>query len=418
MKKEGQKPKSIDGAMMLPIIPNWWKSLAYSKKVSIWVVKGLLFSLLLSISACSKVNKPQEGTAREPISASTNENRLTLNNAVLEQSNPEGGISWKVKAANTTYSPDREAALLEDIVANILQDGEIILRASAKIGQIEKNGEEIILKEDIIATYPRNQVVIRANEARWYPKQNLLIVRDNLRGNHPKLDIWANEGRFYLGKQRLELRGKIVAVAKEEPIRMKAEYLYWDISAQKAIGEPPLTEDSKNYRPPQMWRYKGDEISEVVYADRFEVDLNTDTVTLKDNVRVKSADPPVQIATNSLIWKYKQDLITSDKPVKIVHSQAKITVTGNQGTMDLEKEIAHLKGGVRGINTSDRATLYSNELIWSIPNRTIEAIGNVVYEQTDPAFNVTGVKAVGQLAKNKVIVTGDRGKRVVTKIFP
>ena len=403
--------------IMSPIAANWRIKIASTQIFVDWIVKTFCLSLLLLVSACQQQSKPEKKLNQNNANITKVENRLILNNAILEQSNDRGQILWKIKADRTIYSPDRQVARLENIVANIFQDGEMVLRISGKTGEINQDGQEMLLKDQIIATDLRTQAVIRASEAWWYPEKDLLIVRRNLTGNHPKLNLWANEARYFPSQQRLELRGQIVAIMSDPPLQMKADYLYWEMAQQKAIAEPPPDPFSE-YRPPEISRYKNNTITDQVSADRIIVDLNTNTARLQENVQLKSLDPPLQIATNSVIWKYQQGLIIADRPVEIVDTQAQITITGNQGQMDLEREIAHLQGGVRAINSRQPAKLYSNELIWKIPNQTVEATGNVIYQQADPEFNVAGAKAVGQLANNQVIVIGDKDNKVLTTIFP
>lgn len=402
---------------MSPIPKNWSIKIASTQLFADQVVKTFCLSLLLLVSACQQQSKPEKKLKQNTATIAKVENRLILNNATLKQSNDQGQILWKIKADRTIYNPDRKVARLENIVANIFQDGEMVLRISGKTGEINQDGQEMLLKDEIIATDLRTQAVIQASEAWWYPEKDLLIVRRDLTGNHPKLNLWANEARYFPSQQRLELRGQIVAVMPDPPLQMKAEYLYWEMAQQKAIAEPPPDPFSE-YHPPEISHYKNDTITEQVSADRIIVDLNTNTAKLQNNVQLKSVDPPLQIATNSVIWKYQQGMILADQPVKIVDPQAQITITGNRGQMDLEAEIAHLQGGVRAINSRQPAKLYSNELLWKIPNQTVEAIGNVIYQQANPEFNVAGAKAVGQFANNEVIVIGEKDNRVLTTIFP
>ncbi len=95
-----------------------------------------------------------------------------------------------------------------------------------------------------------------------------------------------------------------------------------------------------------------------------------------------------------------------------------MTITGNQAQVDLAKEVARLKGGVRGYSSRNQAKLYSREMTWYVSSQRVEAVGNVIYEQADPQFNVTGDRAVGRLQDNNVVVSGNSQDRVVTEIVP
>ncbi|MGL5034702.1 MAG: LPS export ABC transporter periplasmic protein LptC, partial [Microcystaceae cyanobacterium] len=70
---------------------------------------------------------------------------------------------------------------------------------------------------------------------------------------------------------------------------------------------------------------------------------------------------------------------------------------------------------------SDRqqSRLFADQLTWNMQAQTLEALGNIIYEQQkEPKFNLTGDRAVGSLVQNNVIITSDRPERVVTEIYP
>lgn len=292
---------------------------------------------------------------------------------------------------------------------NLFQDGKIVLQVSADKGEINRDGEEIFLKENIIATDPRNGAVLRSEEFEWRPKDDILIARKKLRGNRTNLEATATEGKYFTRRQRLELMGNIIAMAKDPKMQLKTEHMFWDVGTDKVFGDRPLT----------MIRYQGDTISDRVSANRAEVNLKTTTVTIRDNVEYRAVDPQLQIAGDIVTWNYKTRLVLSNRPIKIFHYKDLVTITGNQGQVDLVKEIARLKGGVQGYSSRNRAKLYSREMVWYIPNQRVEALGNVIYEQAEkPQFNLTGDKAVGTLQDNNIVVSGSDRERVVTEIYP
>ena len=360
--------------------------------------------MLLSLAACQ--SRPSEPQAESDNNSSPNLDRsLELSNATLEQANAEGETLWKIQAERAGYSQDQKEARLENITANVFQDGELVLQLSADVGRVLEDGEKFLLEEQIVATDPRNQATIRAEQVEWHPQDNVLVVRQNLRGTHENLEVTAKEGRYYSETQRLELISDVVATANEPPLQLKTDHLTWDLSARK------LAANRTN-----IVRYQDNTITDRAVADRSEVDLNTDTARLHNNVELKSVDPLVTIATNSLTWNYQEQTARSTEPVQIVHSEDEITVTGNQAQVDLEQKVAYLQGGIEG--TSSQANLYSNELTWTLSAQTVEAKGNVIYQQTDPQLNLTGVRAVGNLKDNNITVSGNSDDRVVTEIVP
>ncbi|WP_267384153.1 LPS export ABC transporter periplasmic protein LptC [Cyanobacterium sp. uoEpiScrs1] len=372
-----------------------------------WVlIVGVLF-LLSAITACQENNQSQINSDKPQQEATNVESQLILENATLEQSNPKGEMLWKIQVDEAAYSPDRKKAKLTVVKGNIFQNGKIVLRIKADQGEIFQDGQEIYLKENIVAVDPRNNAVMQSDEVEWKPQESILVIRKNLRGSHPQLMASAKEGKYYATKQKLEFIGDIIATSKKPRMQLKTEHLLWNIPEQKVMGDRLLN----------IVCFQDKTITDKLVANRAEVHLNTKQVIVQENIEFKSIEPPVQVATNEFIWKYKARQVTSYKPVKLIHYQQGVVIAGNQAEVDLINNIAYLRGGVQGNSTANAAKLYSNNLTWNVSTQIIEALGNIIYEQTNPDFNLTGEKAVGTIHDNKIIVSGNTQDRVVTEIF-
>ena len=387
-----------------------------AKKLISWVTKGLSFTLLLSLLACQPQNQPDNNLQEVSDSSSSSseeiEGRLVLKNATLEQSDEQGNTLWKIQAQEAVYSDDKETAQLEDLKGHLFRDGEVVMQVSAKQGTILEDGKKILLKEQIVAVDPRNKAVIKGEEVEWLTQEDVLIVKQKITGDHPQLRASAQQGKYFTGEQRLELKGKIIATTKEPPLQMKTEELSWQIAQKKVIGNKPLRID----------RYDKNTVTDRIVADTAEINLATNIAILRNNIELKSLKPRLQIATNSAVWNVKQRLVRSDTPIQIVHPEEKITLSANQGAVDLTKEIVSLQGGVRGISLTNKGDLYANQMTWDIPTQIVEAQGNVVYKQTNPQFNLNGATAVGRLQDQSIVVSGGEGggttRRVITEIIP
>lgn len=374
-----------------------------------WLGKILLVLLLLSLPACQQPNiedlKSNENSSEN---VDNSESRLTLNNATLEQANAEGQILWKIQVDKAVYSQDQEVAHLTNIKGNIYQDEQVVLYVTAERGEVYNGGEEIFLKDNIVATDPRNGAVIRSDEVEWHPRDFLLMVRKNLQGTHQDLDVSAKEGRYHTQEQRLELIGDIVATAKDPKLQLTAESIVWRVPQQKINSDRRL----------KLVRYEDKLITDQLEADKAELDLEAKLVTVQDNIEYRSLKPPLQIASQRVDWNYQDRLVTSNEPIRLLHYEDQITITGNRAQVNLREEVAYLKDGVKGVNSRNPAKLYSHQLTWRMPEQIVEADGDVIYEQQDPKMNLTGDRAVGTLKENRIVVTSNRQERVVTEIFP
>lgn len=333
--------------------------------------------------------------------------QLVLNNAVLEQSNSSENTVWKIKADSIVYSEDQKSATLNQVLANLLKDGKIILQISANLGEIQDNGNTIFLKDEIVASDPRNGSVVKTDEVEWRPQENLLLIKQKLTGINPNLVVNAAEGKYFTDRESLEIQGDVIATTQNPGLQLKSDRLVWDISLDKI----------KSPKDVRIVGYDQNEVvTEKLVADRAEVNLVEQTASLKKNIELISLQPKLQIATESLTWNYQERLGKTEQPVQILDRDRQISLTGNGGEINLQQQIAKLNNGVRGINLQKPSELYATQLIWNMDSEEIEAQGNVVYEQVEPEIKLTGEKAFGTLADNNIVVTSN-GKKQVTTII-
>ena len=360
---------------------------------------------MLAVVGCQQSNSNTSGSR---ISESRTQTQLILNNAILEQSNSEDNTLWKIQAKSSVYTEDKKIARLQAVTANFLQDGQVILRVSAEAGEVRNNGNLILLQDNIVAQDTRNGIVVKSDEIEWQPAKHLLSIRQNPIAIHPNLEVKAREGIYFTDTQSLELNNNIVATTIDPALQLKSDRLVWKIPQETLTSPLGL----------QIVRYQPDgKIIDRLVADRGTVNLSNNTATLSNNVELVSYEPQLQMATNSLIWNYQTRKVNADKPIKIIDRQHNLEVTGNRATADLKQNVAQLNNGVKGINYQDRAQIYAEKLTWQIDTKTIEATGNIVYQQSDPQINLAGEKAVGKLAEERLIVTGNQQKQVVSTII-
>ncbi|MCP2729112.1 LPS export ABC transporter periplasmic protein LptC [Limnofasciculus baicalensis] len=365
------------------------------------------FLTLALLSACQSSTRTEKKIQKDT-AATEIEGSLVFNNVTLNQADEKGSPLWQVKAKKATYIKDKKIANIEQPTGDLFQDGKLVLRVSADSGEVHEDGEKVLLKGHIIATDTRNGAVLNGDELEWFPKQDLLWVRNNLKGSHPQLQATGNEGRYFTRQEQLELQGKVAAIAKDPDLQMKTEHLIWQIKDKKLIGDKRM----------QMERYKDKIVTDRVESDLSEYNLTTKIAILKQNIQLTSIDPPLLIASNSAIWDVKGQTVLSDQPVKIIHQKEQVVITGNQGRVDLVRRVANLTGGVQGVGSRNQSQLYATQMRWDIPTQNIDASGNVIYKQLNPPLNVTGATAKGKLQDQSIVVNSGAGSRVVTEIIP
>lgn len=360
--------------------------------------------LLLGLNACGEQNRVVKKLAQDTSSASKVDNNLTFNDITLEQTDKQGRTIWKVHAKQTVYSKDKKVAQVQSPTGELFQDGKPVYQVSGQQGEIRQDGKQLFLKGQIVATDPYNGVVLHGNELEWRPQEDLLIVRKQITGNHRQLQVVAQEARSFSRAARIELQGRVVATTNNPVLQLRTEHAIWQIREQRLIGD----------RPTQIARYKGKAITDRAAGNTCEYNLKDKIATLKQNAQLNLVDPPMQITSNNLKWNLNTQTVTADQPVRMVQRQQQMTVTANQGQMDLQKRIVYLTGNAYGVGLRNQ-TINAKAMTWYLPTQLVEAKGDVTYRQAEPPVSFTGQKAVGNLQNQNVVVSGGR---VVTETIP
>src|SRR6476469_5644614 len=358
-----------------------------------------LMIVLLGLSACGGPKKSQtaDKLAQDSSAAQNFDNNLTFKDVTLEQVDEKGRLLWKVKAKQARYSKDQKVATVQNPAGELYQDGKAVYKIQAQSGEVRKDGQTILLKGQIVATDIQSGAIVKGNELEWQPKVDLLLVRNNITGTHPQVQATAKEAKVYSRARRMEFFGQVAATSKDPALGFKSEHLIWEIAKQLIVVDKPV----------QIDRYVGTVVSDRAVADQAEVQLKTKVATLKQNAQLSIADPPLEIASNSLVWNLNNQTVVSDKRVDVLHRQRRVALRANQGRGDLEPRIFYLTGNVQGKGERNQSQLAADNLTWYIPTQQIEATGNVVYTQADPPFNLKGPKASGTLQDQNLVVSDE-----------
>ncbi len=384
---------------------------------------GLLFLLVTLgiITGCGGQNP----AANQPEDNTRKESSLTFQDVTLEKFDDGGKPLWKVNAQKVLYSQDRKVANVTKPKGNLFQDGKVVLQVEADQGQIFDDGKEVLLNGKIIAIDPRNQALLKGDKLQWKPEDSILVMQENLTGNNSQVQFSARVGRYFTKEQKMELQGQVVATVKDPPLRMQTRYLQWLIPQEKITSDRNLRIDhyeklatplspNPNPQSPQP------KLLQQVESEQVDYDLKTKIAIFKKNVQLNSLEPPAQAVSNNITWNITEETVLSPETIKIVQVKDQLTVTGNQGLLNLKTKIADLLGGVQAISNKNQSTVFANQIQWNLDTQDLQANGNVIYQQTNPALKVVGSEASGKLNSDNIIVTGTKnaGGQVVTEIIP
>lgn len=360
--------------------------------------------LMFGLAACGDQSARVKKAAQDTSSAQNLDNSLTFNDITLEQTDKQGQTIWKMHARQTTYSKDKKVAQVQSPTGELFQDGKPVYQISGQRGEIHQDGKQLLLKGQIVATDPANGVVLHGNELEWRPQEDLLIVRNQITGNHRQVQVVAQEARAFSRASRIELQGHVVATTNAPVLQLRTEHAIWEIREQKLRSD----------RPTQIDRYKGKAITGRAAGNTCEYSLKNKIATLKQNAQINLLEEQLQVTSNDLNWNLNTEAVTADQPVRMVQRLPQMTVTANQGRMDLQKQIVYLTGNAYGVGQRNQ-TINAKAMTWYLRTHLVEAEGDVVYHQAEPPVSFAGQKAVGNLQNQDIVVSGGR---VVTQTIP
>ena len=378
------------------------KTIHPSKSV---VLSLVVITLLLSLPGCRRGERAVERLAEDSSAVQNLESDLTFNNITLKQADDQGQTLWEIEADQATYSQDQQIARVENPTGELFQDGKAIFRISAQSGEVRQDGNKVLLNGQIVATDLRDGTVLRGGQLEWRPQEDVLIVRNQLSANNPQLRVSASEARAYSRDRRVELIGKVVATSRDPALRLNAERLTWRLQDQRIVSDRRI----------QVERLDGNRVSDRAIADQADVNLKTKVATLRQNANLTLQDPPVQVGSNLLVWNLQDKTLVSNQPVTVQQRQQRITLTAEQGRLDMNRRVVYLNRNVRAISQRNQSELDADSLTWNMGSQQVVAEGNVTYSQANPPLSLRGPRAVGRLQDQTVVISGGR---VVTEIIP
>jgi len=256
------------------------------------------------------------------------------------------------------------------------------------------------------------------------------------------------------GKQ-LFLKGKIFATDPNNGVVLQGNELEWRPQEDLLIVRNQINGSHKQLHD---------------VAQEARVKTREQRMEFSGGVVANSADPQMQVRTEHLIWKIKEEKLIGDRPIQIdrykdnkisdrgkgnsaeVNLKTKIAtiqqnaqlelldppvqIASNSMTWNMNAETIITNSPVRMFQRVEnltvtanqgemkipqktvyltgnvnaigqrRQSLKSNSLTWYLDNKLVEAQGNVVYRQLDPPLNFAGETAVGNLQTENIVVKG------------
>jgi LPS export ABC transporter protein LptC len=241
-----------------------------------WFYLPLTLFLGLWLSACGNPATPTQ-PKNNPSPPKEDESKLTFFGVALEQFDEVGRPIWKVKAKEAKYTTDKQIGQAESPEGELYQDGKVVYQIKAEKADIKQDGKQLFLQGKIVATDPRNGIVLKGNELEWRPQEDLLIVRNQLNGSHKQLLAVAQEAKVKTREQLIEFSQGVVAKSTDPQLQMRTEHLMWHIKEEKLFSDRPI----------EIEKYKDNKITGRGNGNAAEINLKTQIATLKPQAKLE-----------------------------------------------------------------------------------------------------------------------------------
>ncbi|AHJ29234.1 Homoserine dehydrogenase [Nodularia spumigena CCY9414] len=278
----------------------------------------------------------------------------------------------------------------------------------------------------------------------------------------PIYQIQAEKADIEQDGQKLFLKGKILATDPVNGIVLQGNELEWLPQEDLLIVRNQINGTHKQLK---------------AVAQEARVKTREQRIEFSGGVIANSVDPQMQMRSENLTWRIKEEILTSDRPIQIDrYNNNKITDSGkgdaaevnlktkiatikknaqlnlvdpptqivsNSMTWDMNAETVKTNSPISVVQRAENVTvtankgemkiqqkivnltgnvtaigqrrqsLKSNKLIWYLDKKLLEAQGNVIYRQIDPPINFTGETAVGNLQTEDIVVKSGTSGRRV-----
>ncbi|MDB9360792.1 LPS export ABC transporter periplasmic protein LptC [Nodularia spumigena CS-588/02] len=278
----------------------------------------------------------------------------------------------------------------------------------------------------------------------------------------PIYQIQADKADIEQDGQKLFLKGKILATDPVNGIVLQGNELEWLPQEDLLIVRNQINGTHKQLK---------------AVAQEARVKTREQRIEFSGGVIANSVDPQMQMRSENLTWRIKEEILTSDRSIQIDrYNNNKITDSGkgdaaevnlktkiatikknaqlnlvdpptqivsNSMTWDMNAETVKTNSPITVVQRAENVTvtankgemkiqqkivnltgnvtaigqrrqsLKSNKLIWYLDKKLLEAQGNVIYRQIDPPINFTGETAVGNLQTEDIVVKSGTSGRRV-----
>ena len=367
-------------------------------------------ALAVGLSGC--VSSPREPAAPEP---------FVFRSLDLRQQNGTGEPAWDLTSPEARYDLIRQLAQARRPQGTIYRNGKPHITIKALRGTVIGDGQAIQLEGEVLITLlGRNPVRISGDQARWIPRDDLMVIDRRPVATDQRTRIRAQNARYLLAMDRVELRGSPVleqwpkavpAVADRlpAPIRVQVSSVDWR-PEQGSLLAPGAVQGERHARAEQAGGQSSTDARSdlLITASGLRGNLRGGFLDLLAPVRLRERGGRSWLQAGQTRWAFNAQLLASERPFEGLINN--LNVRGDSLRIDLDRETVLVPRGCR-LNQPGQQ-LSAERCLWHWDTERFLATGAVELRRSAYRQITRSSQLSGRIGREGTVEFASPGARV------
>jgi len=350
----------------------------------------------------------------------------------LRQQTRTGQPAWALTAPEARYDLNRQLAQARRPKGIVYRSGKPYLNLDAQRATVLGDGQAILLEGDVrIVLLGANPVRIYGDQARWLPRQNLMVIDRRPMATDRRSRISGDVARYLLDKDLVELRGaplleqwsrKQPAEGQRgrAPIRVKAVSVDWkpeqgDLVAQGPVQGERFTGKDKTKGPHATDQHAPDQHATgrsqpdlLLTSSGLRGNLREGFIDLLEPVRLRDSKGSSWLNARQTRWAINDEWLASDQPFE--GAMKKLQARGNALRINLAEETVLVPSACTLNQPGEQLT--ADRCLWNWTSGRFDAEGSVVLRGQAYKQGTRSARLQGRIGKDGTAVFTSPGARV------
>lgn len=371
-----------------------------------------LIGAALAVGLAGCVSSPREPAAPEP---------FVFRSLDLRQQNGTGEPAWDLTSPEARYDLIRQLAQARRPQGTIYRNGKPHISIKALRGTVIGDGQAIQLEGEVLITLlGRNPVRISGDQARWIPRDDLMVIDRRPVATDQRTRIRAQNARYLLAMDRVELRGSPVleqwpkavpAVADRlpAPIRVQVSSVDWR-PEQGSLLAPGAVQGERHARAEQAGGQSSTDARSdlLLTASGLRGNLREGFLDLLAPVRLRERGGRSWLQAEQTRWAFNAQLLASERPFEGLINN--LNVRGDSLRIDLDRETVLVPRGCR-LNQPGQQ-LSAERCLWHWDTERFLATGAVELRRSAYRQITRSSQLSGRIGREGTVEFASPGARV------